>query len=649
MKQPYEIQCDPGSGAVKSFRLYGEELIDAGHPGPELTVNGLPLNMRLDPEDREAGNAPLGVHARMRGEHWVNFGAGAGLVLTREIGMRQGMKHNCIGVQYWLRRDLADITQIPWHGPGGPAIEAPLWVDAFGLLNWNWKFWGDQTRMIYASSHSTGPSDEWGHVGYDNDAPETVKQFLKSPWRRQYPGTMVIHGGVFYNAATEHWLALTCRRSHMGYMLNTETAGRGVAYDFNLHGHVNVGEKFRMPEVKLYFGETRESMMAWMGDYVTHYYQEPPEWVFKTHFVNGLAWDNQPTWSDQADHWIEQYEQGLFSGISYSLVTNRPIRSGTLPTGYEPDPNYGTMDEFKTMCHRLADRGIPLLIWMSHSGLTPGAHEIDDDWFIRGINGEMVASWGNRDQGMYVVNPGHPGYIDYTKKWLDFYLRECRCKGVFFDCYGFAMEPDFIPRDFMRCPGDTPVMTIRFMEEIHRHVKTCDPEAIVLGEGVSLDGPIDIFSIHSNPKRAVDGMGPRDFFLTLNAWSPKRIVIDQGPGFSPGSGMCKPADVEHREAYCKYITKLLRENGGRDATVSLDGDLSVMDNLLFVPIVKAELAQFTPDGRPTKSGKERDFSLPAPWDDVTSLTEEITGEKVERDVDGAFHSVPAGIYQMHRG
>ena len=128
--------------------------------------------------------------------------------------------------------------------------------------------------------------------------------------------------------------------------------------------------------------------MTWLADYSTHYYHQPPAWVSKTLFREGLAWDNQPTWTQQADDWEQQADDQQFTGIGYSLVTNRPVKSGTTPLSYEPDPNHGTTEEFKAMCQRMADRNIPVLTWMSHSGLSyRGSDEIDDDWFIRGIDG----------------------------------------------------------------------------------------------------------------------------------------------------------------------------------------------------------------------------------------------------------------------
>ncbi|MEI9999087.1 MAG: hypothetical protein WDO13_07905 [Verrucomicrobiota bacterium] len=248
-----------------------------------------------------------------------------------------------------------------------------------------------------------------------------------------------------------------------------------MSYDYKLHTPFPLGASQQMPEIKFHFGQTHAEMMSWLADYATFYYEEPPEWTFKTVWGHGLAWTNQPTWTDQADFWDEQLEKGICNGIGYSLVTNRPVLSGTTPLGYEPDPNHGSRDEFKAMCHRMADKGVPILIWMSHTGLQPGGVEIDDDWFIRGIDGRVTASWGSIDGGMAACNPGHPGYIEYTKRWIRFYLRECRCKGIFFDCLGWTFPCDFRPRDFMRYPGDTNRMAIKFIEEIYACIKECDP------------------------------------------------------------------------------------------------------------------------------------------------------------------------------
>jgi len=632
----FSISVDEKTGLVNSLKLYGEELLDEQCPSnAELYVNGLPLKTRPYPQEGKAS------HGRLKGERFVDHFSGYGLVVNRNMGSRPGMKYNCYGVNYYLRRELADMDDLPCPGPGGPVVEAPLYVDTFGLLNWNWKFWGDDTRMIFASSHTQGPADEFGHVGYEHDSPERCKKFMQNVWRRIYPGVMAIHGGLFYNAKTEHWIAITCRRPHVGYILNLDNAGRGVSYDFTLHAEFEIGDWLRMPEIKIYYGKTRDEMMHWMGEYVTFYYEEPPEWVFKTVWGHYIGWNCRPTWSEQADFWEAELDKGVFSGIGYSLITNRPVSSGTSPIGYEPDPNYGTIDEFRRMCRRLTDRGVPLLIWMSHSGVVPSGREIDDDWFIRGIDGRMCAAWGNVDSGMYHVNPGHPGYIEYTKKWIRFYMKECGCKGIFFDCLGWANPADFTPRDFMRYPGDTNLMAIKFMEEIHGCIKECDPEGIMLGEGTSLDGPVNIFSIAGNPVRAIDGMGPRDFFLQLNKYSPKRMVVDQGGKLFPSSGMICMSEKPGSEECNKFLTKLVREKGGRDAFTHLVGDLSIIDDLLFVNEGSGHPDFPYPDG-------EGVVRLPEPWQDIVKLVEEFDGTTVLRGDDGAFRDVKSGIYRMKR-
>ena len=639
MSQDFAVTCDDKTGRVRSVKLYGKELLEKEAPcKSELLVNGLPLKTRLyQPADAKA---PLEQQARLKGERFIDHFAGWGLVVARSMGTRPGMKHPCFGIQYKIRREQADLTDLPCPGPGGPVIEAPLHVDSFTLLNWNWKFWGDDTRMLFHSAHSSGPYDEFGHVGYEHDTPEKCKQFMQNVWRRIYPGVMTIHGGVFYNAKTGHWLAITCRRPQVGYILNIESAGRGVAYDFTLHAPFNLGDALTMPEIKIHFGKTKEEMWSFMADYVTFYYRDAPEWLFKTLWGEGLAWNNKPTWTEQADYYERRLASGELSGIGYCLVTNRPVLSGTTPLGYEPDPNHGTIEEFKAMCRRITAQGAPLLIWLSHSGLMyRGGADIDDDWFIRGIDGRICAAWGNADNPEIAhPNPGHPGYIEYTKKWIRFYMQECGAKGFFLDCLGWAFPPDFTPRPFMRYPGDTNRMVIKFMEEIAACVKECDPEGVFFGEGTTFDAPVDLASVNFNPVRSVDGMGPRDFLLALNRYASKRIVLDQGAEFSAAAGYVSMLTGAGMEAKNRYMARLLQEQGGRRAFTPLPGDLAVLEsaNLLVVPALRGHASR----------EKYPAFQLPAPWRKVKTLVDEVDGHKVARGRDGQFRDVPPGVYRM---
>ncbi len=628
------VSCDETTGLVRSVRLYGRELLDSSAPcSSPLHVNGRPLRTRRVAERISRDSDPA-LSARFRGECFTDHFSGWGLYVTRDMGLREYASHPVFGINLTVRRDAAEMVDLPCPGPGGPVVEAPLFVDSLSVLNWNWQFWGEQTRMIFLSSHSNGPTDEFGHVGYENDTPEKAKQYMRNVWRRIYPGVMVIPGGLYYNAETGDWLAITCRRAQVGFILNLETAGRGVAYDFTLHVPFQPNDFLRLPEIKLYYGDTREGMWEFLAEFATHYYQQPAEWLYRTVFAHGLAWNNEPTWGRQADQWERLVDDGTCSGISYSLVTNRPVRSGTTPFGYEPDPNHGTKEEFRACCRRLADRNVPFFTWMSHSGMTVGAPEVDDDWFIRGIDGRLCGSWGDEGVAMYHINPGHPGYIDYTRRWIDFYIGECGAKGIFLDCLGWAFPPDYRPRAFMRHPGDTNVMAIRFMEAIHEHVKRVDPEAVVLGEGTSLDGPVDVFSINSNPVRAIDGLGPRDVMQLLNRWSTKRITMDQGASFCPGLGMCTIDDRPGAEARNRRMTELLRDHGSARAFQHLPGDLSIHaeERVLVVP----------------KSQEPRSFTLPDAWGQVGRLVSDVAAERgaFNADGEGFFTGVPTGIYRM---
>ncbi|MFZ2655167.1 MAG: hypothetical protein WAX69_09615 [Victivallales bacterium] len=641
----FEVFCEARTGMVKSVRLYGEELLDPARPcDAELLINGVALKTRLHPA---AGGAqpllcgqsfPLEAMARLKGERFVDHFAGWGLVVSRSMGLRTYARHPCFGIQYLVRREQADQVDLPCPGPGGPVIEAPLYVDTFTLPNLNWRFWGDDTRMIFPSAHSNGPVDEFGHCGHEHDTPENCKKFMRNVWRRIYPGGMVIQGSMFYNIKTGHWLSITCRRPHLGYILNTESAGRGVSYDFTLHAPFNLGDSLTLPEIIFNFGATRESMEKFIADYATAHVKKPPRWVSSTVFREGLAWNNQPSWGDQADLWEHELDEGLFSGIHINLVTDRPVNSGTTPKGYHPDPSHGTQEEFREMCQRMARRGVPMVIWMSHSGLMyRGGPDIEDDWFIRGIDGRICAAWGSEDNPSIAhINPGHPGYIEYVRKWIRFYIRECGCKGIFLDCLGWAFPPDFTPRSFMRYPGDTNRMAVVFVEAVHACIKECDPDAILLGEGWSSDFPVEIFSVVANPVRAIDGLGPRDFLLQLAGKGPRRLYTYDENALNLAGGYCVASTKPGHGKLNKFYTAFLRKAGcGAWDFEPLPGDLAVnrAEGLLAVPSLKDH------ETYPA-------ILLSGEWEAVPALRPLVDGTPVVRGADGVFSNVPPGIYSL---
>jgi len=113
---------------------------------------------------------------------------------------------------------------------------------------------------------------------------------------------------------------------------------------------------------------------------------------------------------------------------------------------------------------------------MSHSGLTANTPDFDDDWFIRGIDGRMCASWGSIDGGMIHVNPVIPATLKYTKKWIRFYMKECGAKGIFFDCLGWAFPP-ITGLELHAIPRRYQSHGVKFMEKSTRASKSATPTA----------------------------------------------------------------------------------------------------------------------------------------------------------------------------
>ena len=82
------------------------------------------------------------------------------------------------------------------------------------------------------------------------------------------------------------------------------------------------------------------------------------------------------------------------------------------------------------------------------------------------------------------------------------------------------------------------------------------------------------------------------------------------------------------------MVRLLAEKGGRDAFVSLPGDLSVIENLLIVPV--------SDSGNPAT----RQVHLPEPWSKTTRLIDVLQGGTIEATSPGVFAEVPPGAYRM---
>ena len=648
-----KIICNRETGGVVQILLFGRQMLEPHDSSEtEIAINHLPLKVRSEwaetrrrlgekakdiPDDLAAGEPGM-----MFGERFVNQYCGWGLEVTRHVGIAPHLRQ--FTLNYHVHRGRT-LPACPIPGPGGPAVEAPMHVDTIAVPRWRWKLWGCDTRMIHISLHSSGPDGQFGHIGYNRGPVEEVKHYMGNVWRRQYPGVMAIHGAVYYDEKSGDWLAFTCRKPQVGYCLDLDHAGYGLSYSFTLHDEFRLDQSLLLPEITFYYGRTRDEMEQFIRDYTTKHWHPVPEWNSHT------AWFGQNLWSPYRDwrHYWASAEKVIDGGAAnglgpYQMIHNwsRAMR-GASPLGYEPDPAMGPREEFEQGALRMKQRGVPMGMWMSHSGLAPG-RDVDEDWFVRGIDGNWTASWGSqRTPALVLINPGHPGYIAYTKKWLKYYV-ELGYRWFFFDCGGWAMPPDFRPRGFMRFPGDTGLMSVRFYEEIVPYAESLDPGVIISGEGFSSDFPIHVFSINHNPVHSPDGLGPRDYLLSLNRLPGKRIVVDQAGRMVPASGVCVlggegewPRELSFDEGFdwfagnemFKAITAFVAEHGIYGGE-QLRGDISIIEDRIFFP----------------GHYKGQPVALPEKYAACARIVHAVTGQAIARDASGAFIAPEPGMYMM---
>lgn len=655
-----QVYADPATGGVTQLVLFGREMLAAADPAEaELAINDQPFRLRSHAAEvqRECMKAAPGIEIplerlqgnpdldnTMHGERFINQFTAFGLDVTRNL--RADIHLQQLTLCYQLHRGKAQATY-PIHGPGSWPVEGRMYVDTFTVPRWQWQFWGDDTRMIHLSLHSNGPDGPYGHVGYDRGPVAEVKGAMCNYWRRQYPGVMAIHGAVYYDEQSENWVAITCRLPQVGYYLDLDHAGLGLSYSFTLHDEFPPNQSLTLPEIIFHYGRTAAEMEQFIRDYTTQRWPEVPEWNSHTTWCNYGLWTPFTSWKQFWACGTKLIDNGACTGLGPYLMIHNWSRAmgGTSPWGYEPDPTMGPREDFEQGALALKARGVPLGMWMSHSGLAPG-RDIDEDWFVYGVDNHWSTSWGTeRAPALVTINPGHPGYIAYTKKWLKYYI-ELGFRWFFFDCGGWAMPIDFRPRDFMRFPGDTPLMAVRFYEEITPYAQSLDPGVIISGEGFSSDFPVHVTSIHANPVHATDGLGPRDFLLSLNRLPGKPIIIDQAGSLVPASGVCTlpgmrenpTGSIEAMFAAAaanpmnQAVTRFVCEHGCYHGE-HLRGDFSIIDGHFFAP----------------SKYKRQPITLPEAYASCTALVHAITGERFARAADGTFQVPEPGIYRMQEG
>ena len=657
------LGADETTGAISSFQLYGRELLGAG--GCELQINGRALDLKpTAPTWTNLAPYPGAITGdalnEMHGAHFITHYTGYAFDVTRALrAVRAGEVHLAYTLQ---RTKIRALYEAP--GPGWGALEAPLWAESLTLPCWNWQLWGEQTQMIALNTGNSGPSC---HLGYENGPLHEVRSTVNHFFRRQYGGDLGFPGAVFYDGQSENWLAISCRRPKLAYQLNYEAASNGVAFEFLPWCEIEMSQSIALPEIVLHCGQSRAEMREFLAQFLSTFYQEPPAWFGQTTwFELSLGREYFKSWQEAERAATHLVEGGGVSGLLMLPHARHLAFGGTSPLGAGPLHELGNRRDFETMVKSLKARGTRLLFWMSTCGMTPGG-DADPDWFVRGRDGDRLCAWGlPHHPDIFYVNAGHPGYRAYVEKWLHYYLGELGFDGVLFDCAGFAYPPDFAPRGWMNYPSDTLLSSITFFDWARETISHINPDAVVVTEGACLDAFSNALLLNSNAPAKNDGLGQRDFLLSLRNHGGARFVLrsdfegDVGAGMamvqphanfaaSPDGAAMAPQQYAAvgADAYNVLLTRLVREHGTREAR-TLGGGVSLLGRLLFVPQPRRENrapAALVPVARGAEDADGTRVRLPPEFGGVRAVKSLLSGETVERR-DGAFTFVARGIYEI---
>ena len=663
-----EIAVDEQSGGIASFKLYGEELLEQGtEPLADVALNGEPLDLRVAPHtwtnisdypQNGIGPAVNEMHASQFISHYTGFG----LDVTRSV---RTVQPDQVCLTYTVQRTkVRTLPECP--GPGWGAIEAPLHVTSLTMPCLPWKLFGENTHMMALNTGSAGPSN---HLGYENGPVASVKATVNTWFRRQYSAVMGFPGAIFYDPQSGHWLAISCRRPQIAYNLNHEAAGEGVAFDFLPVGEMKMSQTVQLPLVTFHCGRTRAEMDKFLAKFMSCYYEEPSDWFYRTTwFEMAGGAETFSSWKHMHQAALNLTEKSGVTGLFFTLHARNLAFGGTSPNSSGPCDELGPRADFEAMIRDLKARGVRLMIWMSSCGLNPQG-DADPDWFLRGVDGDWLTSWGLPHQPHIVyINHLHPGYQAYVKRWLEYYLGELGMDSVFFDCAGFAYPFDYAPRSFMRYPSDVMLGNVRFFDFVRETARRIRPDAVIMTEGHGFDAFSNVTSLNNAPAKA-DGMGQRDRVLAFRDQGGARFCVRSGMEGDLGSGyvMIEPGanygiapdnsgfDLKEyarigSDPFNVLLTKLLSEQGCRDAiNLPCGGGVSIQGNYLVVPQPRHDTASplaLVPVARGDVNTAGIRVTLPAEYATCRNLKNRLSGETVTAHADGTFLFTGRGIFEI---
>jgi hypothetical protein len=623
-----DIGYDPESGQI--LRVYDRELdmeVISFKSGSELEINKLPLPMTFVSQDGSDINPAW--QCNLKSVQHPSVGCSQGFDIFRQVVVGSACKSygnhinppNSMHVRYRLDRSQVNryVTQDP-QSAGQRPIQMPLWLDTVGTLAARTDWFGPETRMIQCSIGGCGPRS---HVGLEDALVKDAIPVLWNMYRRTNPGVQVAPGAIYYHP-DGRWLWITSQRPTVGMHWDYEEDALKAQFQF--HALLNPAEIVYIPEVSLYWGRGgRPELMRRLNDNFIGY-EEPGDWFFHTCWFWLHWWQfRQNGYDDMVEH--VKFLNGELGLTGFGLTSHdlRPGAWDCCPSGLRPSPYMGGDKGLKKLGQTVRDFGGKMYVWLPFLGLAQPSLDLKESWRIKGQDGRGYESFHIESFDMYhAVNFGHPEVQAYYLEWIRRYIQEYKIDGIFWDCGGCPIPPDFSPsetRPFQRFPSESMVSANNFMEKV-----------MLMGKSLSKD----FFMYHECMGMDLPGMGYSTstkndpFMFDLNRAGRRRIVYQSHSTYnlyggkvtvSPSTDCAfkSPVSIDTyrpmaRDPMNKWIVKFVRENGVKDA-VGLQPGAALCANHIVIDDWKDDNKLILPSWAPK----------------VKSLTNVITGKRFKSE------------------
>lgn len=626
-----DLRLDGSTGQILALRdPQTDREVVRYEPGPEVWLNDVPLATRCE----WVQTTPDEHLTVMRARVTAGYGAAVDLRIRRTItrggmGLRAG-RRDAVHVQYEVTRVPVAGEEDPLSYIWPPPIEAPLRLDTLTVLGAPMQTFGTATRMRSLALGGTGPRE---HVSLEDGPVADVVPYLQSGFRSHFPGQLTIGGAMYYHPDDQRWLWIIARRPATSGQLCVTPQRH--AYRFAYHTDLAVQATVFVPAVTLAWGsgiEDSERVLAEQFDL----YQEPPTWAWHTTwFWLHPAWTRGVDFGVAADAVKMLMDECGVNGFGL-FAHDVPLAGRDVdPASPAASPLMGGDEGLRRLTDVIKARGGHSYTWFTRMGHRPDSFEHNPAWAIRGIDGRPVRLRSTPGRGVTadILNPADPDLQANLQRWIAHYVRDLGIDGVFWDSGFQPLPPDFGSKPYLRWPGECNARAAQLYENMLRFGRSLSPDFFMWAEGISVDIPMNCFSVDAKTHGQHSGhrlmhrlahLGPRRL-MWRSAWA-----HDLASGFTmidPPNDVGQTAELYRQIAdnpMNRWVCKLVKERGTRHAAGLADG-VSRLDEYIVVSPTKQQritladapsrVVQHVISGQPVQGEAGAagvSFDLPAP-------------------------------------